>query len=239
MLRIPAARCRAVRRLQQHRTLIESRDSLKLKSIKELQAMAQAKKLDAAGCTEKQQLIDLLVSTAGEAPKPPPGIRVPLFTKWEARMLCLAAVGAVAYAALYLYRWWEEERRVTELRDRAKGGDVASQVELAVLMMRGEGTAKDEAGAKALLQSAAEAGDARAHCELGGYYCLPGADQDHVLAVHHFRKAAQQQYPDALHNLAILYETGVGVERNEARAHELRKEHVRLTMETLKARMGN
>jgi TPR repeat protein len=57
------------------------------------------------------------------------------------------------------------------------------------------------------LERAAELGDARAHCQLGGmYYIGEGVEKDEEKAIHHWEEAAIGGHPTARNNLAMIEE---------------------------------
>jgi len=59
----------------------------------------------------------------------------------------------------------------------------------------------------------ADAGKAEAQCDLGLEFLMQGMPTE---AVHWFKEAAKQRYPEALHQLGRCYITGTGIKANEA-----------------------
>jgi len=76
----------------------------------------------------------------------------------------------------------------------------------------------DLPGAMTLYEKAAEAGSPEAQVRLG--FLLDHAE-DNERAVHWYRAAADQGYPDGLGGLAEMYAKGEGVPRDPAKAREL------------------
>lgn len=68
----------------------------------------------------------------------------------------------------------------------------------------------------------AQSGDKEAQTYVGEVYekSLSGAEPDYAAAATWYRKAAEQGYPRALMNLGLLYERGLGVEKDLAKAME-------------------
>jgi TPR repeat protein len=76
----------------------------------------------------------------------------------------------------------------------------------------------DLPGAMALYEKAAEAGSPEAQVRLA--YLLDYAE-DNEMAVHWYRAAADQDYPDGIGGLAEMYAKGEGVPKDLAQAREL------------------
>lgn len=76
----------------------------------------------------------------------------------------------------------------------------------------------DLPGAMALYEKAAEAGSPEAQVRLA--YLLDYAE-DNEMAVHWYRAAADQDYPDGIGGLAEMYAKGEGVPKDLAKAREL------------------
>ena len=69
------------------------------------------------------------------------------------------------------------------------------------------------------MREAAEAGDAKAQCDLGGMYEWGrGVPQNYTEAVNWYRKAAEQGYARAQYDLGRMYEWGQGVPQDNAKA---------------------
>jgi TPR repeat protein len=81
--------------------------------------------------------------------------------------------------------------------------------------------AKDYANALALLQKAADAGNADAMNRLGDlYYGGHGVAQDYAKARGWYQKAAEASNADAMYNLGRIYQKGHGVAQDYAQARE-------------------
>ena len=103
---------------------------------------------------------------------------------------------------------------------RAAGqGHVESQFVLASLYERGVGVPKDEAIAAELYKKAASAGHVRAMHNLGVMLCTKDTLQDYQEAAAWFASAAMSGLTDSQFNLAVLYERGLGLQRNNQKAY--------------------
>ncbi len=104
--------------------------------------------------------------------------------------------------------------------DRAAGqGHLEAQFMLASLYERGAGVVKDEAKAMALYRNAAAGGHIRAMHNLAVLLSGHESPQDYREAAVWFGRAAQAGLTDSQYNLALLYERGLGVEQDLARAY--------------------
>jgi len=93
---------------------------------------------------------------------------------------------------------------------------------LAVLLLQGNGVAKDPAQGIALLTKAADQGSAFAKYRLAVCYQQgEGVPQDYAQCVHWYRQAAEEGYGPAINNLGDKYEKGLGVPPDLAKAFEL------------------
>ena len=73
------------------------------------------------------------------------------------------------------------------------------------------------------IKALAEQGDAGTQYKLGdmyyiGQYKYPEMEKDDKQAIQWFRKAAEQNHPQALYRLGVLYHNGLGVEKDEKEA---------------------
>ena len=98
----------------------------------------------------------------------------------------------------------------------ADSGDAAAQTMLALDYLRGQGVAGDDAAAKRWSLAAASQGQPVAEYLLGTLY-LEG-DKDEREAARWFLAAAVQGNVKAMHNLAIAFDQGLGVEKDPAEA---------------------
>ena len=104
----------------------------------------------------------------------------------------------------------------------AKAGDQQGQMHLATMYRDGRGVARNFKEAERWFSMAADQGSAWAQMSLGLLYTHggDGLPQDYARAVDLFRKAADQNDPDALYNLGWAYESGLGVPQDRQRAIE-------------------
>ena len=112
--------------------------------------------------------------------------------------------------------------KVTYLSQRRPAKSTAGDCEV----RGGEYVAYDRARletALAVWLPPAQSGDKEAQTYVGEVYekSLGGAAPDYAAAATWYRKAAEQGYPRALMNLGLLYERGLGVEKDLAKAMEL------------------
>src|SRR5579884_1106027 len=99
--------------------------------------------------------------------------------------------------------------------ERARAGDGAAQLALAILYAKGEGVGQDYAAAARWFRAAAEKGVVRAQYDLGVLYERGrGVAVDYAQATQWYRKAAEQNHPLAQYNLAVAYTKGQGVRRD-------------------------
>jgi TPR repeat protein len=107
-------------------------------------------------------------------------------------------------------------------RKAAAQDDEMGLCNLAVLLLQGNGVAKDPAQGIALLTKAAAQGSAFAKYRLAVCYQEgEGVTQDYTQCVQWYTRSAEQGYAVAINNLADKYENGLGVEKDLAKAFEL------------------
>ena len=99
----------------------------------------------------------------------------------------------------------------------ANAGDPQGQYALAMLKLEGQGTPKDQAGAKTLLESAASKVPAASYA-LGLMLLTDGKPDSDRRAVTLFQDAALRGDADAQYGLAVLYKEGRGVPKNPSDA---------------------
>ena len=99
----------------------------------------------------------------------------------------------------------------------ASAGDPQGQYALAMLMLEGQGTPKDQAGAKKLLETASAKVPAASYA-LGLMLLTDGKPDSDRRAVTLFQDAALRGDTDAQYGLAVLYKEGRGVPKNAADA---------------------
>lgn len=98
----------------------------------------------------------------------------------------------------------------------ADSGDARAEAMLALAYLRGEGVTGDEAAAMRWSLAAATQGQPVAEYLLGTFY-LEG-DRDDGQAVRWFQAAAAQGNIKSMHNLAIAYAEGLGVDKDPVQA---------------------
>ena len=113
------------------------------------------------------------------------------------------------------------KKAIEDLKQIAYAGDVAAQVQLGVIYLRGDGVPKDDAEAMKWLRKAADQDNALAERYLAEmYFKGRGVEQNNMEAAKWLRMAADQGDAESEHNLAVLYSQGQGVPRNLKQAVE-------------------
>jgi TPR repeat protein len=106
---------------------------------------------------------------------------------------------------------------VPDIDTRAERGDAHAKVEAALAYLRGEGVEADAGAGMRWVQTAAAQGDVTAQFILGSLYAK-GMAPDPQHAVKWYAAAAAKGNVKAMHNLALAYLSGDGVEKNSATA---------------------
>jgi TPR repeat protein len=108
-----------------------------------------------------------------------------------------------------------KKRTIEDLKEIAYAGDLAAQIELGVMYLRGDGVARDDAEAAKWLRKAADQDNPIAERYLAEmYFKGRGVAADNEQAARLLQMAAQQGDAESEHNLAVLYTQGLGVARN-------------------------
>jgi TPR repeat protein len=108
-----------------------------------------------------------------------------------------------------------KKKTIADLKEIAYAGDVASQVQLGVIYLTGDGIAKDDVEAMKWLRMAANQDNPLAERYLAEmYFKGRGVPADIDEAAKWLRLAAEQGDAESEHNLAVLYTQGLGVPRN-------------------------
>jgi TPR repeat protein len=103
--------------------------------------------------------------------------------------------------------------------ERARAGEIDSQLEVARCYAWGTGVPPDERLAADWFEKAAGQGSAFAQYEMAGRYMAGlGREKDEATALLWYRKAAEQNHPPALSSLGYLYDQGEIVPRDDAQA---------------------
>jgi len=109
---------------------------------------------------------------------------------------------------------------VTELRQKAEGGDRVAQRELGVHFDFGVGVQQDRSEAAKWYQMAADQGDPIAQNNLGSLYQYGlGVATNYVKAVELYRKSAEQGFAMGQNSLGYMYDFGLGVSPNKTEAN--------------------
>jgi hypothetical protein len=102
----------------------------------------------------------------------------------------------------------------------AEEGDTASQFNLAMMYVRGDGVARDLATAAQWFRKAAELGLVSAQARLGTMYAHgQGVEQDYGEAARWLYQAAEAKDGPSQYDLAVLYANGSGVEQDYSAAY--------------------
>jgi len=111
-------------------------------------------------------------------------------------------------------------QEVSEILQRAEGGNPDAQNQLGVLYSEGRGVPQNYLEAKDWFKKAADQGHAGAQVNLGTLYSLgQGATFSDYMALFWFQKAAEQRNPLAFAKLGMMYERGRGVPQSLVEAH--------------------
>jgi TPR repeat protein len=146
---------------------------------------------------------------------------------------------ADAAAGRKAYQLGDFDTALKEFSDAAKAGDPDSQLRLAVMLLRGEGAARDPARAADLLRAAATQGHVPAQFYLGRlYYGGVGVEKDAAQAAEWFLTAAKQGDLLSGHALSVLYARGDGVEKNPGKAVNLARWAAQAGLEDAQYQMG-
>jgi tetratricopeptide (TPR) repeat protein len=109
-------------------------------------------------------------------------------------------------------------RSIPELIRRAKGGDPDSQYRLGLAYDVGNDVPRDLAEAITWYRRAADAGNLEAQNNVGSAL---QAEKRYTEALAWYEKAAAQGHPRGISSLAALYNAGLGVKQDRAKAFEL------------------
>jgi TPR repeat protein len=149
-------------------------------------------------------------------------------SKWRRlRLVLLAAVTAVlatpaladVAAGIRSYEAHDYAAALKEFATAADAGDAEGRTRLAIMYLRGEGTARDPEAAVKLLQAAAEDGYLPAQFNLArAYYGGVGVERDAAIAATWFTRAAEAGDVLSAHALSVLYHEGTGVEKDLKKA---------------------
>ena len=137
---------------------------------------------------------------------------------------CKTASGASRRALFQLGRAYAANRQMPEAiatwRKAADKGSSAAMVELGVMYGNGTGVPKDDAQARALLERAAQAGNARGVANLAALSTNTGTQTDPVRARALLTKAAETN-AEAQYQLGLLLADGAGGPQDDVGARAL------------------
>ena len=110
---------------------------------------------------------------------------------------------------------------LNKILDKAKEGDIESELFAGILYLRGERVEQDIVKAMEYLDKSARAGHVQAQKILAKEY-LTGMvfPHDQQRAFELFEKAAYSEDPEAVHNLGLMHKNGIYVEKNISKALE-------------------
>ena len=122
-----------------------------------------------------------------------------------------------------------EEAAFTAHLEKARAGEIVSQLQVAQSYALGIGVAPDQKLAADWFEKAADQGNSFAQNEMAGrYYSGVGREKNEALALILYRKAAEQNHSSALSTLGYLYEKGEIVPQDDTQAaywYKLSLEH--------------
>jgi len=121
------------------------------------------------------------------------------------------AVVVVAIIAINVLR---QQKKMNDLKDRARQGDAQAQYDLGCRFQE-----KKPSEAVELFKQAAEQGHANAQSALGEHYKEgKGIGKDIAQAIDYFHSAAAQGLAEGQYNLGLCYHSGEGVEQDSVKA---------------------
>lgn len=119
--------------------------------------------------------------------------------------------------SVHKYGWGVQKdtrSAVKHLKVAAKQGDARAIYELGGMYLNGQGVTKDICLAERLFMEAARKGSASAQCDLG----VMNKNINAPLAVEYFMLSAEQKNACGQFNLGVMYQTGLGVGKDESLA---------------------
>lgn len=139
-----------------------------------------------------------------------------------------------SYQIAQSYAYEEDyEKSAYWFQKAADEGSAYAKNDLANAYLVGRGVDKNIEKALVLYQQAAAEGDEYAMFNLGSYYFKGAEKPNYVLAAEWYKKSiAIEPHACSLNDLAILFATGKGVEKNTEESKKLFKEAGRLLLET-------
>jgi uncharacterized protein len=183
----------------------------------------------AYGQSAAQVLCDRVAADPADPDKPKDIAGVAAIARGDvsiALKYCHEAAGQSRRALYELGRAYAANGQINDAvkayRKAADKGSTSAMVDLGVLLMTGNGVAKDEAKARALFERAAKAGNPRGSTNLvslSGGAGAPGidpGDQRRMLA-----QAAAENSADAEYELGMMYANGVGGPQDDVAARAL------------------
>lgn len=117
----------------------------------------------------------------------------------------------------------DPEEGVRIIKYTAERGNADALCDYGTCLFNGSGIAKDDAAALEYWTQAAEQGSASAMHKVGMCYLrgLCGLEKDPRKSADLFTQASEKGEANAIFNLAVMYENGIGVDKNPAKSNEL------------------
>ena len=126
---------------------------------------------------------------------------------------------------------------VNEIHKKAESGDIEAQFMLGnIYESGGQDARQSSTNAMKWYKRAADKGHVEAQMSIARIYL---AEQQYPEALAWYEKAARQGNALAINNLAYIYEEGLGVEQNQAKAHELYLESANLGLTKAMLKMAD
>ena len=97
--------------------------------------------------------------------------------------------------------------------------DSGEDVSAAMKVVRGASNPTELNAAIAAVQKLVDAGDAEAAFRLGRFYHLESAEPNYALAFQYYQIAVAENHAWAMNNLGLLYQSGLGVNRDQSQAY--------------------
>ncbi len=118
----------------------------------------------------------------------------------------------------------DPERAFACFLKAAEAGSLSGMGNAAVCLLEGTGTVQDTEAGLAWMEKASSKGNGIASLKMGEFFENGTyVSKDEKKAAEYYLRGLNQKYAPAIEKMAALYEEGRGVEKNPAKAAELRK----------------